>query len=151
MLSATVLPSPRERGFLPRGNGNLAEQWQYPRKDHQSHVIASRHIHTPQGFPAYLDKKGSLCVPSNEEIKLVCQIIHEAYEVSVNFLYMIVWSLNLPKKPWSLARGGMPLWNTNSTTETSKIQGRSGHAPPIMNHLPPRSPANSAWVSLYPK
>lgn len=106
------------------------------RKDHQSHVTVSRHIHTPRGFPAYLDKKGSPRVPSSEERKLVCQIIHEAYEVSVNFLYMIVWSLNLPKKPGSLTRGGMPLWNTNSTTETSEIEGRSGHAPPVMNHLP---------------
>lgn len=67
---------------------------------------------------------------------LVGQIFHEAYEVSINVSYMILQCHKLPKKPWPLTIGGMPLWITNSATETPEIEGRAGRAPPIMENFP---------------
>lgn len=63
-------------------------------------------------------------------------MFHETYEVSVNVSYMIVRCHNLPKKPWPLTIGGMPLWITSDATETPEIEGRGGRAPPIMEQLP---------------
>lgn len=96
---------------------------------------ASRHI-LPDGYPLIKDKTGPPRVPSNEELKLVGQMFHEAYEVSVNVSYMIVRCHILPKKPWPLTIGGMPLWITSDATETPEIEGRGGRAPPVMEHLP---------------
>ena len=39
------------------------------------------------------------------------------YSIKMNILYVIIQCLNLPKKPWLLTIGGMPLWITSSTTE----------------------------------
>lgn len=96
---------------------------------------ASRHI-LLEGYPLIKDKTSRPRVSSNEEIKLVSEMFHETYEVSVNVSYMIVRCHKLPKKPWPLTIGGMPLWITSDATETPEIEGRGGRAPPIMEHLP---------------
>lgn len=96
---------------------------------------ASRHI-LLEDYPLIKDKTGPPRVPSNEEIKLVSEMFPETYEVSVNVSYMIIRCHKLPKKPWPLTIGGMPLWITSDATETPEIEGRGGRAPTIMEDLP---------------
>ena len=95
----------------------------------------SRHI-LLEGYLLIKDKTRPPRVPSNEEIKLICEMFHETYEVSVNVSYLIIRCHKLPKKPWPLTIGGMPLWITSDATETPEIESRGGRAPPIMEHLP---------------
>lgn len=75
-------------------------------------------------------------------------------EVSANVSYMIVRCHKLPKKPWPLTIGGMPLWITSDATETPEIEGRGGRAPPIMDHLPFSTVASPTgqhfnWIAQY--
>lgn len=94
----------------------------------------SRHM-ILKDFPLILDKTGPPRIPSIEMIKLIGQIFDGVFEVSINATYMIVRCRALPQRPWPITLGGIPLWITDSETDTPLAGGKAGRSPPILQDL----------------
>ena len=65
----------------------------------------------------------------NEHIALIRSLFTEVREVSISGMFLIVCCESLPSKPWSPTIGGIPLFVTNSLTETPAAGGKISRAP----------------------
>ncbi|MCJ1365136.1 hypothetical protein MMC16_004256 [Acarospora aff. strigata] len=74
-------------------------------------------------------------MPSTEAINLIWKMFEDVFEVSINATFMIIRCRSLPPRPWPLTMGGIPLWLSDSPTETHMASGTAGRSPPILPEL----------------
>ncbi len=94
------------------------------------HVLLENH-------PLIYDKLGPPRTPSSEEIKLICQIFDGAgvFEVSLDAPFLIIRCRSLPPRPWPITIGGIPIWLTESATDSPIAQGEAGLSQPVLTDL----------------